>query len=164
MNAPRSSQPSEHLNVFRRLREAFGDGQSRRRVARTGLGVGSEPFTPGRDPGAIGRAVTDLLAERGWSEDLARSELFVGWADAVGPSIADHAQPVSLNEGTLTVQCDSTAWATQLKLLQSQVLTTLAERFPEAGVVAMRFLGPDVPTFKHGRRSVPGRGPRDTYG
>ena len=38
------------------------------------------------------------------------------------------------------------------------------ERFPDADIVSIRFQGPDAPSWKRGPRSIPGRGPRDTYG
>jgi len=154
----------EHLRVFRRLRERFGG----RRV-QVGVGIaspepGSRPFDPGRDPNSLAAALAGLAGERGWSGALAEAALFVDWAEAVGPAVADHAQPVELREGQLVVRCDSTAWATQLGLMRAQLLTRLGECFPDAGVERLRFLGPDVPTMKRGPRSVPGRGPRDTYG
>ena len=34
----------------------------------------------------------------------------------------------------------------------------------EAGIESIRFLAPNAPSWKSGPRSVPGRGPRDTYG
>lgn len=152
----------EHVNVFRRFRERFGGPRVRRRFIEDA--PGSKPFDPGRDPNSIANAMTGLVRDRGWTSTIAVSELFVDWADAVGPAVAEHARPVSIAEGQLVVQCDSTAWATQLGLMRSQILTHLAERFPEARVERLRFLGPDVPTFKRGPRSVPGRGPRDTFG
>lgn len=152
----------EHLSVYRRFQQRFG-GRRQRRVA-IGDDSGAAPFEPGRDPGSLGSALDGLLRERGWEGELARSELFVGWADAVGPAVADHTAPTSLDDGVLVVRCDSTAWATQLGLMRPQLLTALANRFPDAGVAGLRILGPDVPSFKRGFRSVPGRGPRDTYG
>lgn len=153
---------NEHISVFRRFQQRFGARRTRR--TELGDGSGAAPFEPGRDPGLLGSALAGLLRERGWEADLARSELFVGWADAVGPAVADHTSPTSLEEGVLVVRCDSTAWATQLGLMRPQLLTALANRFPDAGVIGLRILGPDVPSFKRGFRSVPGRGPRDTYG
>jgi len=152
----------EHINVFRRFQQRFGGRRSQRPA--TGDGSGATPFEPGRDPNSIATAVAGLMREHGWEGELARSELFVGWAEAVGPSVADHTEPVDLEDGSLVVRCDSTAWATQLGLMRPQLLAALANRFPDAGVATLRFLGPDVPSFKRGPRSVPGRGPRDTYG
>lgn len=152
----------EHLAVFRRFVERFGGG--RRRRAELGAEPGSAPFEPGRDPGSAAAAVAGFIRDRGWDGELAAAELLVGWSDAVGPSIADHATPIEFADGILVVKCDSTAWATQLGLMRTRLLSVLTEHFPDAGVAALRLLGPDVPSFKRGPRSVPGRGPRDTYG
>lgn len=152
----------EHVSVYRRFRLRFGGKRSLRHDP--GDVPGAAPFEPGRDPGSIGAALSGLVREHGWEGELARSELFVGWAEAVGPAVADHTAPIELEDGTLVVRCDSTAWATQLGLMRSQLLTALTNRFPDAGVSVLRILGPDVPSFKRGLRSVPGRGPRDTYG
>ena len=35
----------------------------------------------------------------------------------VGAEIAKHSRPVKLEDGELTVEAESTAWATQLRLL-----------------------------------------------
>ena len=153
---------TEHLRVFRRLRERFGGRRRSRGIVQEE--IGSKPFDPGRDPDSIAAAIQRLTLERGWSSSLAQAALFVDWADAVGPAVAEHARPAELTDGQLVIRCDSTAWATQLGLMRTQLLTRLAERFPDARVERLRFLGPDVPSMKRGPRSVPGRGPRDTYG
>lgn len=105
-----------------------------------------------------------LTREAGWEPQLAREDIVLQWADVAGDDTAKHTRPVGLNDGTLVVQCDSTAWAKQLQLMRSQILTELTRRFPDAGVQAIRFIGPDVPSWKWGPRTVSGRGPRDTYG
>ena len=156
-----ADRASEHLSVFRRFQRRFGGARS---AGAASAEVGAAPFDPGRDPDSLGSAVAGLVRERGWEAELARSELFIGWAEAVGPAVADHTAPVALEDGVLVVRCDSTAWATQLGLMRAQLLRALAERFPDAPVSSLRILGPDVPSFKRGLRSVPGRGPRDTYG
>ena len=51
-----------------------------------------------------------------------------------------------------------------LGLMRTDLLTRILDRYPGAGVEMIRFQGPDAPTWKRGPRSVPGRGPRDTYG
>jgi len=152
----------EHRRVFARLQQRLGG----RRSARTSLDTspGQQPFDPGRDPNSVASALAGLVRDRGWEHDLSKSELFVAWAEAVGPAVADHAQPIEIVDGVLVVKCDSTAWATQLGLMRSHVVTSIVNRFPDAGVESLRLLGPDVPTYKRGPKSVPGRGPRDTYG
>ena len=54
--------------------------------------------------------------------------VFAGWDEAVGPLVAAHARPVSLDEGRLVVEVDEPGWATQLRYLEA----TLRERLAEA--------------------------------
>lgn len=90
--------------------------------------------------------------------------MFGRWADLVGAEVASHAIPVSLREGELTVQAESTAWATQLRMLQRDLLARIAAGAGRGVVTRLRVHGPSAPTWRHGNRHVPGRGPRDTYG
>jgi len=165
-------EPPEHVAVFRRLRQALGDPSlrgrdaQRRRAARS-RGRDDEsatPFGTGRDPRGLGDVVEQLTAQLGWDSPLERAELTAAWAELVGPDNAAHSAPAGIEEGVLTVRCDSTAWAQQLRLMRAAVLTRITERYPAAGIDGIRFTGPDVPSWKKGPRSVPGRGPRDTYG
>lgn len=158
----------EHLALYRRLRRLFGDpelrtadGRKRRRAADAAT---SEPFGLGRDPRGVGDVLAAIASARGWESPIARAELLASWADIVGPDTAAHAAPLGIEDGVLTVQCDSTAWATELRRVHATVLNSIAERYPEAGVEAARFLAPNAPSWKHGPKAVPGRGPRDTYG
>ena len=122
------------------------------------------PFAPGRDPKGLGDALSDLTREAGWVPQLAREDLVLQWDDVAGEDTARHAQPVALTDGMLTIRCDSTAWAKQLQLMRSHILSQILSRHPDAGVTSVRFVGPDVPSWKWGPRAIPGRGPRDTYG
>jgi len=122
------------------------------------------PFTPGRDPRGLGDVVADLTRDAGWNTQLAQEDLVLRWEEVAGEQTAAHAHPVALVDGVLTVQCDSTAWAKQLSLLRAEIVTRLVHAHPEAGIEAVRFVGPDVPSWKWGPRTIPGRGPRDTYG
>jgi len=108
--------------------------------------------------------LADVTREAGWDGRLSQEEVILRWADVAGADTAAHATPISLEDGTLTIQCDSTAWAKQLQFMRAQLLTRITTEHPEAGVAALRFIGPDVPSWKWGPRAVPGRGPRDTYG
>jgi predicted nucleic acid-binding Zn ribbon protein len=90
--------------------------------------------------------------------------VFGRWAELVGHEVAEHATPTALRDGELTVQADSTAWATQLRLLQRQLLTKIAAGLGNGVVTRMRIHGPSAPSWRRGPRHVSGRGPRDTYG
>ncbi|MEO7349607.1 MAG: DciA family protein [Terrimesophilobacter sp.] len=158
---------NEHVAVFERFRRIFGDRARTSADARKRSVVApgaSTPFGGGRDPRGIAEVMDALTTKLGWTSPLARSELLDSWADLAGEETAAHSSPVGIVEGVLTVSCDSTAWATQLRLMRSQILTRIAQRFPDAGIQSVRFEGPGVPSWKKGPRSIPGRGPRDTYG
>ncbi|MCD2193136.1 DciA family protein [Actinomycetospora endophytica] len=135
-----------------------GDGARRRR--RSWSGAGSDD----RDPQPLGRVASRLSAQRGWAPKLANGSVFGRWAELVGPEVAEHATPTALRDGELTVQADSTAWATQLRLLQRQLLAKIAAGLGNGVVTGMRIHGPSAPSWRRGPRHVSGRGPRDTYG
>lgn len=124
----------------------------------------SQPFGAGRDPFKAGASVDGLLKAFRWEANLAEAELFNNWAGVVGEVNAAATNPEALINGTLTVRCKSTAWATQLRLMQIQILEKIRETYPGLEISALKLLGPDAPSWKKGPRSVPGRGPRDTYG
>jgi predicted nucleic acid-binding Zn ribbon protein len=134
----------------------FGQNPRRRRWS----AAGADP----RDPQPLGRLVAGLARERGWADRLTTGRVFGQWARLVGEEVAEHAQPVALKAGELTVQATSTAWATQLRLLQGQLLTKIAAGVGHGVVKRMRIHGPAAPSWRKGARHVHGRGPRDTYG
>jgi predicted nucleic acid-binding Zn ribbon protein len=117
-----------------------------------------------RDPQKFGAILGKIAADRGWSEQLANGEVFGRWAAIVGAEVAEHATPLSLRDGELTVQASSTAWATQLRLLQRQLLAKIAKGVGNGVVKRLKVHGPAAPSWRYGPRHVSGRGPRDTYG
>jgi len=86
------------------------------------------------------------------------------WAQVVGPQVAAHCEPEGYADGVLTVRTDSTAWATQIRLLCPQLVHRLNLELGDGTVRLVTVRGPDSPRWTHGFRSVRGRGPRDTYG
>jgi predicted nucleic acid-binding Zn ribbon protein len=119
-----------------------------------------------RDPQRLGATVDRLLVERGWQGDAAVGGVMGRWAAVVGAEIAAHSEPVSFDAeaGELVVQAESTAWATELRLLAPVLLARLAEELGERTVTYVKVLGPRAPSWRRGRLSVRGRGARDTYG
>lgn len=156
-------------------RAAAGGGAGaagiRKPVRRGGTGLGrprrrgwSGAGSDDRDPQTLGRLASRLSGDRGWAPRLASGSVFGRWAELVGAEVAEHARPESLRDGVLTVQADSTAWATQLRLLQRQLIAKLAAGLGDGVVKSMRIHGPAAPSWRRGPRHVSGRGPRDTYG
>lgn len=152
----------EGQRVWLRLRSVFGAPRKRREPLRK-RGE-SEPFGRGRDPLTAGAVLDGVTESMGWRTPLAQTDLTAAWRAIAGEETSRHAAVEGFADGVLLVRCDSTAWATQLGLMRGQIAERIATDFPDAGVSSIRFLGPNTPSWNHGRRSVPGRGPRDTYG
>lgn len=141
-------------------RPGAGGGGSVRRMRRRWSSAGPDE----RDPQPLGRMVSRLAKQRGWNNRLANGQVFGEWARLVGEEVAEHAQPVALKDGELTVRASSTAWATQLRMLQSQLIAKITAGVGKGVVKKIRIQGPTKPSWRYGPRHVSGRGPRDTYG
>jgi predicted nucleic acid-binding Zn ribbon protein len=124
----------------------------------------SQPFEKGREPVTAGSSLDGMLKQFSWDAELSQAELFASWEKLVGQVNAQNSSPENLDKGLLVVRCKSTAWATQLRLMQVQILEKINVEFPSLKIESIKFVGPDAPTWKKGKFSVPGRGPRDTYG
>ena len=126
--------------------------------------VRSGSHRDGRDPTLVGDALERLAAERGWRAELSVGALVGRWRDVVGAEMAEHCVPETFEDGRLVIRTDSTAWATQLRLLEPQLLTALAREVGEDVVRQVTVLGPAGRSWGRGARRVQGRGPCDTYG
>lgn len=133
----------------------------------------SASLSPGRrarrqrrdDPAPLGAAIDGLIVETGWELAVATGSVFGRWAQIVGPDLAAHTAPDSLADGELTVTADSTAWATQLRLLRAELVRKLNAELGDGAVRRVRVLGPGTQARRPGEWRVRGsRGPRDTYG
>lgn len=155
--------------------QARTSGADTRRARRTRYRRGAAPAAgtadtrsgPGpddRDPQALGDVVGRMVAERGWEEPVAVGGAIARWAEIVGPETAAHVRPESFEGGVLVVACDSTAWATQMRLLAPALVKRLNEELTDGTVTRVKVLGPTAPSWRKGPLSAPGRGPRDTYG
>jgi predicted nucleic acid-binding Zn ribbon protein len=123
-------------------------------------GPGPDP----RDPQPFGAVLARLMKARGWQRPAAEATVFGDWPKVVGEEIASHCRPVKLENGELTIEAESTAWATQLRLLAGKLLSRIAGQVGNNVVTKLHIHGPTAPTWSRGPRRVRGRGPRDTYG
>ena len=144
-------------------RSGRGRRSRRGRSGQRGPGY-SGPAPDDRDPQPISAAVDELVGDRGWKQPLAIGGVEGRWAEIVGTDIAEHCAPELFEAGRLTVRADSTAWATQLRLLAPTVLARLNDDLGGGTVTHLQVLAPKGPSWKKGRLRVKGRGPRDTYG
>lgn len=117
------------------------------------------------DPQPLSSVFNEVIANRDWKQGIAEGNLFSEWEKIVGSDVAQHASPLTLLEGKLTIQTTSTAWATQLRLILADLLKTIRDSAPGALVDELVILGPHAPSWKRGLRTIRGsKGPRDTYG
>lgn len=163
------------LNRMRKLAEERGETRmdaarlarvQARKKQRGGQQSGSskDSNAPDRDPRAIGDVVSRLSKSRGWNTQVAVGSVLGRWAELVGTNVAEHCKPESFEDTVVVVRCDSTSWATQMRLLSHEILKKFDAELGPGIVTIIRVLGPNAPSWRHGGRSVAGRGPRDTYG
>jgi len=155
----------EHILVYQRVVSVFG---IKKRSVTNKKPAGEQnltaPYEPGRDPRSIGAVIDNFVRDIEWSLNLAQADVLVSWNIIVGEDTASHSYPVAVNDDLLVVRCDSTSWAHNLRIMRNSYLSTITKLHPDAGIQKIRFIGPDTPSWKHGSRTVIGRGVRDTYG
>jgi predicted nucleic acid-binding Zn ribbon protein len=158
---PSSRDPAAAL--LARLR-----GQAGRRGAQPDRHGPRTPVTNGpaeEEPERFGAAIDRLVGERGWDETVTVATVMGRWDHLVGPELAAHCRPERLSDGELVLVAESTAWATQIRLLTTTVLARLGAELGDRVVRTVKVHGPAGPDWRYGRRRVTGsRGPRDTYG
>ncbi|GIJ47154.1 hypothetical protein Val02_40400 [Virgisporangium aliadipatigenens] len=141
-------------------KRAVGGGSGSGRRLRGYSGPGPDP----RDPQLLGSVLAKLVKNRGWQRPAAEATVFGEWSRVVGEDVAAHCRPVKLENGELTVEAESTAWATQLRLLAGRLLAQIGGAIGHGVVKKLHIHGPAAPSWGRGPRRVRGRGPRDTYG
>jgi predicted nucleic acid-binding Zn ribbon protein len=131
------------------------------------------PGTPGgpvrgrprqEDPQPLASAIGGLLDTHGWQQRAAMGSVFGRWADIVGADLAAHTQPDSFADGELAVTADSTAWATQVRLLAPVLVKRLNAELGDGSVRRVKVRGPAGPRQRGGWRVPGSKGPGDTYG
>jgi predicted nucleic acid-binding Zn ribbon protein len=162
-------QPDERTPARRLLDRARRGGpapagRSRRRPVPPEEQPWSGPGADGRDPARLGASLDDLVREQRWEATVRSAGLAARWDQIVGADIAAHCRPERLVDGELTCVAESTAWATQIRLLNRQILERIATALGAGVVRSIRVHGPAAPDWRHGPLRVRGRGPRDTYG
>ncbi len=148
--------PEEQAQVAERLLRRTTKGPPARKTRKS--------TRSGRDPELLGSALDKLVTESGWEQETSMAKLLNSWAQIVGAEIADHCTPAGFDEGTLHLNAESTAWATQLRILQNQILAKISGELGDGVVLKISIHGPQRPSWKKGAWHVAGRGPRDTYG
>ena len=160
--------PADDGPAGRRLLERARKAAPVRRPARRRIDPNEQAWSgPGhdaRDPALLDASVAELVADRKWEQTLRTAGIPARWEAIVGAEIAEHCRPERLDDGELTCVAESTAWATQIRLMSAPILARLAAELGAGVVRRLKVHGPTAPDWRHGPLRVRGRGPRDTYG
>ncbi|MGO3796351.1 MAG: DUF721 domain-containing protein [Pauljensenia sp.] len=116
------------------------------------------------EPRALGSVIGRMSQRRGWDGPAAMGSVMAKWPAIVGAQVAEHCHIETFEGERLVVRCSSTAWTKQLLLLLPHIERRIEEEVGPGVVTQVIVRGPAAPSWKKGRLSVPGRGPRDTYG
>ena len=155
-----------------RQRPGTGGTRGAREASRTaGTAGGGPPGRVGRaarrrreDPQPLGAAIEGLLDDQGWRTAAAVGSVFGRWEQIVGDALAAHTRPGGFTDGELLVIADSTAWATQVRLLRAQLIRRLNTELGDGTVTGVKVRGPVPPRQQGQWRVRDTRGPRDDYG
>ena len=172
--------PDDHDDTGLDLARAIARGLAGRTPAQGTRGLGRapgrgrrrpvvEPRISGarpddRDPQTMDASLGRFVTEQGWASELRVHGVFARWEAIVGREVGEHVRPETLSDGRLSVRTDSTAWATQMRLLAPDVVRRLNDVLGDGTVTVIDVAGPRSPSWTRGRLRVKGRGPRDTYG
>ena len=136
-------------------------------MVQAGPGLATTPTGSGPsywDPQPFARILTNFVRQSSWNGRLKTSQVIAAWPKIVGEGIAKHTRVTSPAEKVLEIETNSTTWAEQLRILLPQIEKNIVEVAGSAVIEEIRIRGPKPRSWKRGKYSVAGRGPRDTYG
>jgi len=110
-----------------------------------------------RDPKLLSELVEEVVQREGWAVQLSVADLVVRWDQLVGAVNAEHCQPVGFDQGVLTVQADSSAWASAIRLSLAVLQERIDQEVGEGLVHQIKVRGPAGPPKAKGRWRVKGR-------
>jgi predicted nucleic acid-binding Zn ribbon protein len=78
--------------------------------------------------GRLGEELDRLLRRLGSEPATNLASVFDDWAALVGDQVAAHVSPVRLQDGRLLVEVDDPTWATQMRFLESHIISSVSAR------------------------------------
>ena len=92
----------------------------------------------GDDPMPLSEALAAVGAELGLPPGNPMHELEERWHDVVGRDIAAHARLDAVRDGSAIITVDGPIWATQLRYLETEIVTRAASVVGPGVVTAVR--------------------------
>ena len=150
------------VNPLFRSRNAIGEEAVNATSYMGDVGSGAHPSR--FDPHRLSEVLAALTEAAGWAADLDVGQLSARWPQIVGEDVARNCPIESFDDGVLVLRASSTSWKTQINALRATLAQTIESELGGGVVREIEVKGPPQRSFKRGPYSVPGRGPRDTYG
>ncbi len=97
------------------------------------MGIGSNK------PKKIKNLLDDLIEDKGWEEKIEEANIPKLWEEAVGESIAESCKAVSLKDGVLIVETESSTWRSELKFRSESIIKSLNEKIGKNIIKSIKF-------------------------
>jgi predicted nucleic acid-binding Zn ribbon protein len=78
-------------------------------------------------PATLHGQLTRLLASLGSDDAASVKGVFGAWTQLVGDAVAEHVQPVKLDQATLVVEVDDPHWATEIRFLSASLCEKISQ-------------------------------------
>jgi predicted nucleic acid-binding Zn ribbon protein len=95
------------------------------------------PSEDGPPPVRVGETVDRVLRGLGAPTTVTFTQVFDRWEQVVGPAIASRTRPLSLDAGRLVIAVDDGGWASQIRWMERELLTTMADRLGDGVVTSV---------------------------
>lgn len=70
----------------------------------------------------ISQILESLKANSKLGETLEQAQIWERWAELAGPELAPHGQPLSVRDGTLTIEVDNAVWMHKLSYIKTDII------------------------------------------
>lgn len=99
------------------------------------------------EPQRVAASLSEAARLMGAQGAIELAQVREAWPEAVGPQAAAHAWPKGFSKGVLTVATDHHAWATELRLLTSELLKQLQVKCPSVRSIVVVVSPGDGPNW-----------------
>ena len=103
---------------------------------------GGDPDAPkeGAAPKPLGDVLGALAGRRGWRRRLEGARIHDAWTGIAGEQLAAHTEPVRLHGGVLVLRAESSAWATQVRYLVTDLMARANDVLGEGQVTTVQIV------------------------
>lgn len=91
----------------------------------------------GDTPPRFAEVLQTWLTTEGLSELRSLAKIRECWSEVVGDEVASHTDPIRHRDGVVVVAVDHSAWATELKFLESRIRRALNNLLSDGAVTRL---------------------------